>query len=59
MVMYSGLMRILKTTLFFADDPVLSLVPRERQDLLRAKGKSPYEFNICLRGENETPFFDD
>ena len=59
MVMYSGLMRILKTTLFFeaSSDPVLSSVPRERQKLLIAKGK--YEFNIRLRGEDETPFFDD
>jgi len=61
MVMYSGLMRILKTTLFFAvsPDPVLSLVGKERGNLLIAKGKNPYEFNIRLRGENETPFFDD
>jgi protocatechuate 3,4-dioxygenase alpha subunit len=59
MVMYSGLMRILKTTLFFdlSSDPVLSSVPRERQKLLVAKGN--YEFDIRLRGENETPFFDD
>jgi protocatechuate 3,4-dioxygenase alpha subunit len=61
MVMYSGLMRILKTTLFFeiSFDPVLSLVSRERQKLLIAKSKNPYEFNIRLRGEGETPFFDD
>ena len=59
MIMYSGLMRILKTTLFFdfSSDPVLFSVPRERQELLIAKGK--YEFNIRLRGENETPFFED
>jgi protocatechuate 3,4-dioxygenase alpha subunit len=61
MLMYSGLMRILKTTLFFdtSSDPVLSSVPRERQKLLIAKGKSRYEFNIRLRGEDETPFFDE
>lgn len=61
MVMYSGLMRILKTTLFFdsSPDPVLSSVPRERQRLLVAKGKRKFEFNIRLRGQDETPFFDD
>lgn len=61
MVMYSGLMRILKTTLFFDDsnDPVLNLIPPSRRKLLVAKGKNPFEFNIRLRGEDETPFFDD
>jgi protocatechuate 3,4-dioxygenase alpha subunit len=59
MVMFSGLMRILKTTMFFEDakDPVLMAVPAARRNLLIAKGN--YEFNIRLRGENETPFFDD
>jgi len=59
MVMYSGLMRILKTTMFFEDgkDPVLMAVPPSRRNLLIAKGN--YEFNIRLSGENETPFFDD
>ena len=63
MVMYSGLMRILKTTLFFEEvsDPVLSAVPSERKKLLVAKKQSQniYRFDIRLRGENETPFFDD
>ena len=59
MVMFSGLMRILKTTMFFEDekDPVLMAVPAARRSLLIAKGN--YEFNIRLRGEDETPFFDD
>jgi protocatechuate 3,4-dioxygenase alpha subunit len=59
MVMFSGLMRILKTTMFFEDgkDPVLTAVPAGRRNLLIAK--AGYEFNIRLRGENETPFFDD
>jgi protocatechuate 3,4-dioxygenase alpha subunit len=58
MVMFSGLMRILKTTLFFEEgnDPVLLAVPSERRILLIAKNN---EFDIRLRGENETPFFDD
>ena len=63
MVMYSGLMRILKTTMFFdnGEDLVLAAVPAYRREFLVAKKKSQniLEFNICLRGENETPFFDD
>jgi len=62
MVMYSGLMRILKTTMFFEEgpDPVLDLVP-ERKNLLVGRKETPalYTFDIRLRGENETPFFDD
>ena len=59
MLMFSGLMRILKTTLFFeeGDDPVLQAVPPSRRYLLIAN--NPFEFNIRLRGEGETPFFDD
>jgi protocatechuate 3,4-dioxygenase alpha subunit len=59
MVMYSGLMRILKTTLFFeeSNDPVLLSVPASRRSLLIAKPN--FEFNIRLRGKDETPFFDD
>jgi protocatechuate 3,4-dioxygenase alpha subunit len=62
MVMFSGLMRILKTTMFFDNvaDPVLLAVPVSRRELLIAREKKgKYEFNIRLRGGNETPFFDD
>ncbi len=63
MVMYSGLMRILKTTMYFTHemDVVLSAVPVSRRELLIAKKQGPdgYRFDIRLRGENETPFFDD
>ena len=63
MVMYSGLMRILKTTMYFENgmDVVLSAVPALRRELLVAKKQGPnrYRFDIRLRGENETPFFDD
>jgi protocatechuate 3,4-dioxygenase alpha subunit len=67
MVMFSGLMRILKTTLYFQDersndaDPVLSSVSSGRKELLIAKRQGPnsYRFDIRLRGDNETPFFDD
>ena len=62
MVMFSGLMRILKTTMFFSNaaDPVLMAVPDSRRELLIArKTQDIFEFNILLRGKNETPFFDD
>ena len=67
MVMFSGLMRILKTTMYFegekgnAADPVLGVVPLSRQELLISRKEKPgrYRFDIRLRGENETPFFDD
>lgn len=67
MLMYSGLMRILKTALFFEDaaengtDPVLLAVPAERRALLIARREAPgrYRFDIRLRGEGETPFFAD
>ncbi len=63
MVMFSGLMRILKTTMFFekSSDLVLGAVPPSSQDLLIARQEKPglYRFDIRLRGENETPFFDD
>jgi protocatechuate 3,4-dioxygenase alpha subunit len=62
MVMFSGIMRILKTTMFFEDgkDPVLNLV-LNRKNLLIAKkeNQNQYTFDIRLRGEGETPFFDD
>jgi protocatechuate 3,4-dioxygenase alpha subunit len=62
MVMYSGLMRILKTTMFFDDgnDPVLDLVSTRRNLLIgKQAGQNTYTFDIRLRGEDETPFFDD
>jgi protocatechuate 3,4-dioxygenase alpha subunit len=67
MVMFSGLMRILKTTMFFpgeaanASDPVLKAVPRARRPLLVATEVAPgrYRFDLKLRGAHETPFFDD
>jgi protocatechuate 3,4-dioxygenase alpha subunit len=63
MLMFSGLMRILKTTAFFENvpDPVLSAVPSGRKELLVAKkqGPSSYCFDIRLCGDGETPFFDD
>jgi len=62
LLLYSGLMRHLQTVMFFelGADPVLDAVPAPRRDLLVAKrAGAGYRFDIRLRGENETPFFDD
>lgn len=62
MLMFSGLLRILKTTMFFEDapDPVLNLVSNRRHLLIGKKeGENLYTFDVRLRGGNETPFFDD
>jgi protocatechuate 3,4-dioxygenase alpha subunit len=67
MLMFSGLMRILKTTMYFPGeqandaDPVLAAVPAARRALLvaREEASGRYRFDLKLRGEHETPFFDD
>ena len=67
MVMFSGIMRILRTTMYFenekanASDAVLNAVPLSRRNFLISKQekKNLHTFDIRLRGENETPFFDD
>jgi protocatechuate 3,4-dioxygenase alpha subunit len=64
LLLFSGLVRQLHTAVFFAEapaDPVFAAVPAARRPLLVAKEVSPgrYRFDIRLRGENETPFFDD
>jgi protocatechuate 3,4-dioxygenase alpha subunit len=44
-----------------AADPVLALVPAERRGTLiavRESGAAVYRFDIRLRGDNETVFFD-
>ena len=43
LILYSGLMRQLQTRMYFD----------------RAEGANRYRFDIRLRGEGETPFFDD
>jgi protocatechuate 3,4-dioxygenase, alpha subunit len=61
-LLYSGLMRQLQTTMFFelAPDAVLDAVPPARRKLLVARGEgTTYRFDIRLRGDAETPFFDD
>jgi protocatechuate 3,4-dioxygenase alpha subunit len=61
LLLYSGLMRQLQTVMFFDDvpDPLLDSV--KARDRLIAKKEAPnrYRFDIRLRGEGETPFFDD
>jgi protocatechuate 3,4-dioxygenase, alpha subunit len=62
LVLYSGLMRALHTTMFLdaSKDPVLDAVPSHLRERLIAKRQgSVYRFDIRLRGEGETPFFDD
>jgi protocatechuate 3,4-dioxygenase alpha subunit len=62
LLLYSGLMRHLQTVMFFdaAKDPVLDAVPANRREQLIAKREGTvYRFDIRLRGEGETPFFDD
>jgi protocatechuate 3,4-dioxygenase alpha subunit len=64
LILFSGLMRQLQTVMFFEDsaDPVLDAVqPASRRNrLVAAKEKNgAYRFDIRLRGEGETPFFDD
>ncbi len=71
MILASGIMRPLVTTVFFGDpaaagrDPVLGAVPEARRPLVLAvrdasldgDGVPAYRFDIVLRGPNETPFF--
>ena len=60
-----GLLKRLVTRIYFPDreglgaDPVLELVPPERRDTLIARRQPDgYRFDIVLRGEGETVFFD-
>jgi protocatechuate 3,4-dioxygenase alpha subunit len=62
LLLYSGLMRQLQTVMYFEDtrDPVLDGVKAGRERLIAAReGERRYRFDIRLRGEGETPFFDD
>jgi protocatechuate 3,4-dioxygenase alpha subunit len=55
LILYSGLMRALHTMMFFEDpdDPIRSRL------VAKKTGPHAYRFDIRLRGEGETPFFDD
>lgn len=62
LILYSGLMRQLQTVMYFDDspDPVLDSLKERREKLVaKREGPSRYRFDIRLRGEGETPFFDD
>ena len=68
LILSSGLMRQLQTVLFFDGeagndaDPMLAAVrPAElrRRLIARREGGVRYRFDVRLRGEGETPFFDD
>jgi protocatechuate 3,4-dioxygenase alpha subunit len=61
LVLYSGLMRQLQTVMFFedSDDPVLNSVKHKDRLIAKQTGPHAYRFDIRLRGEGETPFFDD
>jgi protocatechuate 3,4-dioxygenase alpha subunit len=62
LLLYSGLMRHLQTVMFFelGADPVLDAVPQHRRHRLVAQRQGTvYRFDIRLRGDGETPFFDD
>lgn len=62
LLLYSGLMRQLQSVMFFekSADPVLLAVEESRRSrLIAQKANCVYRFDIRLRGEGETPFFDD
>ncbi len=68
LILFSGLMRQLQTVIFFAGeaanetDPVLTAVqPAAVRSRLVARrdGSGRYCFDVWLRGEGETPFFQD
>jgi protocatechuate 3,4-dioxygenase alpha subunit len=63
LVLYSGLMRQLQTVMFFEEsqDPAFLSIEKGSRNRLVAKQTGPhsYRFDIRLRGEGETPFFDD
>ena len=61
LVLYSGLMRQLQTTMFFekVSDPVLDLVKHRDRLVARKLSSQSFSFDLRLRGDGETPFFDD
>jgi protocatechuate 3,4-dioxygenase alpha subunit len=61
LLLYSGLMRQLHTVMFFepSDDPLLTSVKGSERLIAKKEGPHRYRFDIRLRGEGETPFFED
>jgi protocatechuate 3,4-dioxygenase beta subunit len=42
-----------------SDDPVLNSVKEKQRLIAKQTGSHAYRFDIRLRGDGETPFFDD
>jgi len=61
LLLYSGLMRQLHTVMYFekSGDPVLKSVAAPERLVAGREGANRYRFDIRLRGEGETPFFED
>lgn len=63
LLLYSGLMRHLQTVMFFSDaaDPVLDSVKpvSSKSRLVGKREGNAWRFDIRLRGDGETPFFED
>lgn len=61
LLLYSGLMRQLHTVMYFddADDAVLKSVAAPERLVAKREDAHRYRFDIRLRGEGETPFFED
>ncbi|MGH8741755.1 MAG: hypothetical protein ACREUN_12635, partial [Burkholderiales bacterium] len=58
LLLYSGLMRQLQTVMFVERVDLQDVRHSERL-LAKKEGANRYRFDIRLRGEGETPFFDD
>ena len=58
LLLYSGLMRQLQTVMFF-DRAELQEVEHADRLVAKKEGANRYRFDIRLRGEGETPFFED
>ena len=58
LLLYSGLMRQLHTVMFFDRVELLEVKHADRL-LAKKEGANRYRFDIRLRGEGETPFFED
>jgi len=61
LILYSGLMRQLQTTMFFdrVADPVLDRVKHRERLVAKKLSAQSFAFDLRLRGDGETPFFDD
>ena len=58
LLLYSGLMRQLQTVMFFHESDAQG-IPNGERLLAKKEGPNRYRFDIRLRGEGETPFFED